>query len=174
MTPRPPIRWGALVIALVAVCVLQTAVVAPAAAWVARSVDLFLVLALLCGLLAPPRDAPIAGWIIGLAQDLCSLDALGSHAIALAAGAWAMVYLREWLRADYFPVRVLLCLLAAVPAMVVATLLNALHARLWADVPPALPPDAAAILRPFLAALLAAAIAQLHGMTSRSRVYRRL
>ncbi len=167
-------RWGAFVIALVAACVLQTAVIAPAAPWLARSLDLFLVLALLCGLLAPPRAAPVAGWIVGLAQDLCSLDALGSHAIALAAAAWAMIYLRDWLRADYFPVRVLLCFLAAVPALILATLLNALHARLWTDVPPALLPGAAAILRPFLAALLAAAIAQLRGTTSRSRAYRGL
>jgi rod shape-determining protein MreD len=168
-------RWGAFVIALVAVCVLQTAVIAPAGPWLARPVDLFLALALLCGLLAPPRDAPIAGWIVGMAQDLNSLDALGSHAIALAAAAWAAVCLREWLRVDYFPVRALLCFVAAILGLVIATLLNGLHARLWSDATIDWLPGAAGVLRPFIAAFLAAAAAQVLGMTSRrSRAYRGL
>lgn len=88
---------GGFVIALLLTYVLQASVVGVLGL---RHVDLFLVLAVLCGLLARAQDAPIAGWCVGLAQDLGSLDPLGIHAFSLGLTALVATRWRSVLNVD--------------------------------------------------------------------------
>jgi rod shape-determining protein MreD len=104
--------WSVFAAALLAAFVLQTTVIRLLGV---SSLDLLCVLALLCGLLAPTADARIAGWIIGLVQDLGSAQGLGPHAFALGLTAWLLTRLRAWLSVRPVGVRLLACLLAAWP-----------------------------------------------------------
>lgn len=85
--------WSGFAAALVAALVLQTTVVSV----LDLPIDLFLVLALICGLVLPVHDACLAAWITGFAQDLTSLDPLGLHAFCLGLVGWAMTRVRDLL-----------------------------------------------------------------------------
>lgn len=101
--------WGPFAIALLVVYLIQTGV---AALFGFVYFDAFLVLALLCGLLAPSADARLGAWLVGLAQDLDSADALGIHAFALGLTALLLTWLREVLNLGLWWVRLLALVLA--------------------------------------------------------------
>lgn len=108
--------WGAFAIALVLTYLVQTGVLA---LFGFRHFDAFLVLALLCGLRAPTYDARIAAWIVGLGQDLGSVDTLGIHAFTLGLTGLLLTYLRRVLNVSVWWVRALAALLAAWPGQVI-------------------------------------------------------
>jgi rod shape-determining protein MreD len=85
-------RWGVFAGLLLMTYLLQVAVLEVVHL---RWLDLFLTLALLTALLVPKHDGRIACWIIGLAQDLGSLDTLGIHAFTLGLTGWLVTYARE-------------------------------------------------------------------------------
>jgi len=109
-------RWGIFAGALVVTYVLQTAVIG-VLGW--SAVDLFLLLALLCGLLGATPDARIAGWIVGLAQDLGSLGHIGVHAVALGLAVFIVTAMRDAVNHGRWSVRMLLGFLGAFPAQLV-------------------------------------------------------
>ena len=137
--------------------------------WLGR-VDLFLTLALLCGFLAPQRDAPLAGWIVGLAMDLCGSGALGASAVALGLSALAVSRSREWLNGDVWWVQILVCIVVGSGAAIVSSSLNYLHDRLWYAVTPPLFGELAAGARATIpAALLVALFIGVRGLMSSNR-----
>jgi len=117
--------WGGFIIALLLAFVLQTGVAAPLSV---PHFDAFLVLALLCGLLCPTPDARIAGWIVGLVQDLSSADALGIHAFTLGLTVLLLTRIRELGNVSVWWVRAPAALLAAWPPQFIYLL----HLRYWA------------------------------------------
>jgi cell shape-determining protein MreD len=117
--------WGSFAIALVVAYLLQTGVAGPLDV---PSFDAFLLLALLCGLLAPTHEARIGAWITGLAQDLGSADALGVHAFALGLTALLLTWLRDVGNVSVWWVRILAAFLAAWPGR----LIYLLHVHYWA------------------------------------------
>lgn len=117
--------WGAFAIALLLAYLLQKGV---AAVLGVPLFDPFLVLALLCGLLAPKYDARIAGWIVGFCQDLGSADALGIHAFTLGLSGLLLTYLREVVNVHAWWVRGLALFLAAWPGQIIYLL----HLHYWA------------------------------------------
>lgn len=129
-------RWGVFTFVLLAVCVVQPGYLATMSLPVLGHVDLFLAIALTCGFLAPPREASIAGWIAGLAMDLCGSGALGAHAVGLGLAALAISRLREWLNGDLWWVQILICLVVGSAAALATGALNAVHERLWYAVSP--------------------------------------
>lgn len=124
-------RWGVFGLVLVVLALVQTTALRALPPAAAACVDLLLMLALVCGLRMPVRSAVTAGWIVGLAVDLLSLDALGSHAIGLALTALAIGRLRDWLRADLTWVRVAICLTAGASGLLATALVNRAHDALW-------------------------------------------
>ena len=104
--------WSGFAIALLLAYLLQTGVVALLGV---PFVDAFLVLALLCGLVAPTHDARIAAWIAGLVQDLGSADALGIHAFTLGLTGLLLTRLRGVGNVGVWWVRGLAAFLAAWP-----------------------------------------------------------
>jgi cell shape-determining protein MreD len=117
--------WGGFAIALLLAYLLQTGV---AALLNIPFFDAFLVLALLCGLLAPTHDGRIAAWIVGLVQDLGSADALGIHAFTLGLTGLLLTHLREIGNISVWWVRGLAAFLAAWPGQ----LIYLLHLHYWA------------------------------------------
>lgn len=117
--------WGAFAIALLMAYLVQTGV---AVLLAVPHFDAFLVLALLCGLLAPTHEARLAGWITGLAQDLGSADALGIHAFTLGLTGLLLTLLREVGNVRVWWVRGLAALLAAWPGQ----LIYLVHLHYWA------------------------------------------
>lgn len=118
--------WVKFSLALLATFLLQTTLVRVMRI---EYVDLLLVMALLCGLLAPLRDARIAAWIVGFTQDLGSLGALGIHALALGFTGLILTTLRELVNLKVWWVRLLICLAAALPGQFVYTLHFGLQAE---------------------------------------------
>ena len=111
--------WGLFGLVLTLVFVLQTAVMpfcAPA------SLDLLLVMALVCGLTAPSVDARLAAWIIGFVQDLDSGSPLGLHAALLALAVWALTLIRDLVNLNLWWGRWLIAALVALPARLVLQL----------------------------------------------------
>ncbi len=90
-------NWTRFGLALLAVYVAQTVVVPllPLGA-----LDLFTVLVLLCGMLAPVQEARLASWITGLAQDIGSVDPLGIHAFCQGLTGWVLTRLRDLFNVD--------------------------------------------------------------------------
>lgn len=117
--------WGGFAIALLLAYLLQTGVAAPLDV---PYFDAFLVLVLLCGLLAPTHDARIAAWIVGLAYDLGSVDALGIHAFTLGLTGLLLTKLREVGNVRVWWVRGLAAALAAWPGQMIYLL----HLHYWA------------------------------------------
>jgi len=103
-------RWGLYTVALLA-----TLLLAGSVRWVLHLswLDPFLVLVLLCGLLAPVRDARLAAWIAGLVHDLSSGDPLGIHAFTLGLTGLLLTRLREALNIEPWWARGVACALAA-------------------------------------------------------------
>ena len=111
--------WGLVSIALLLVYVLQTALlqhIAPA--WL----DLFLALALTCGLMAPTTEARLAGWIAGLAQDIGTDGPLGLYALAGGLAALILTGLRELVNREVWWVRWLAAFAAGLPAQLLVQL----------------------------------------------------
>lgn len=117
-------RWGVFTVALLAVYFLQTSVFWT---WGVRWLDAFLVMALLCALLGRTHDARIAGWLIGLVQDIGTPDAFGIHALVLGLSALFVTKMRGWINTRIWWPRMLLLFAAALPGQ----LLYALHLRYW-------------------------------------------
>jgi rod shape-determining protein MreD len=115
--------WWWFAIALVVTHVLQGAVLPHT--W--EVFDLYLVLAIVCGLAAPTYDARIAAWIVGLAQDLGSRGPLGLHAFVLGLTGLLLTQLRERTFRQPWWVRWLLGSLASFPGQV----LLILHLRFY-------------------------------------------
>lgn len=116
--------WGALTGAVLVVYLLQTAVLGPLGwPWV----DLFLTLALVAGFLGPLQDARIAACLIGLVQDLSSIDALGIHAFTLGLVGLTTTAARGMLNLRPLPSRLVVAFICAWPA----PLLQRLHLRFW-------------------------------------------
>lgn len=152
-------RWGAFSLLLAAVAVLQTTALGVLHDTFLGSVDLFLVLALLYGLCAPARGAPLAAWLIGLAQDLLSLDALGVHALALSLAVLLLVRLREWTFIEVWWVQIVLGSLGGLVAGLLAALFSAVNLALWSgSAPPVIGAVGPAAVRALVAAILAATI----------------
>ncbi len=129
-------RWGVFTVVLLAVCVVQPGYLATMSLPVLGHIDLFLAIALTCGFLAPPREASIAGWIVGLAMDLCGSGALGAHAVGLGLAALAISRSREWLNGELWWVQILIGLVVGSAAALATGALNAVHERLWYAVSP--------------------------------------
>jgi len=108
--------WGGFAIALLLVYLVQVAL---AALLRLPALDLFLVLALLCGLLCPTYDARLAAWVTGLAQDVGSADALGVHAFALGLTGLLLTHLREYGNVGVWWIAGLMALAAAWPGQVI-------------------------------------------------------
>ncbi len=84
--------WTRFGLALLAVYVVQTVIVPLLPL---GPLDLFTVLVLLVGMLAPTPEARLAAWITGLAQDIGSVDPLGLHAFCQGLTGWVLSRLRE-------------------------------------------------------------------------------
>ena len=117
--------WSGFAIALFLVFVFQTGVVSTLGL---TQVDLFLVLALLCGMMAPLHDARLAAWFTGLGQDLGSADPLGIHAFVLGLTGVLLTQFRELGNITVWWVRGLVAFLAAWPGQ----LLYRTFLRYWA------------------------------------------
>lgn len=117
--------WAIFAVALLAALLLQTTLLA--ALGISDDVDLPLVVAILCGLLAPSPDARIAGWIAGACQDLSSGAGLGPHAIALGVTVWLLTLLREWAPVRPLLTRTIAVFFAALPGQ----LLVLIHLYWW-------------------------------------------
>ena len=119
--------WALFSVALLILFMLQTAVLPYfAPAWL----DPLLLLALVCGLTAPARDACLAAWATGFAKDLDSAGPLGLHALALGLAVLALTRLRELVNLHQWWVRALVSFVVAWPA----ELLVRLHQRFWQGV----------------------------------------
>ena len=116
--------WSGYAIALFIVYVVQAAVVSLLGL---EHVDLFLVLAITYGLMAPTYDARLAAWLAGLVQDLGTADPLGIHAFILGMTGLFVTHLREIGNADVWWMRLLIVFLAAWPAY----LLYILYLHFW-------------------------------------------
>lgn len=114
--------WSWLAVALVAIYLIQTAVLGPLGL---GAIDLFLVLALLCGLVAPVHDARLAAWAVGLAQDAGGGGVLGLHAFAWGLVGLLLTRMRPVINLRLWWARLLVTLAAALPG----ELLVLLHAR---------------------------------------------
>ncbi len=114
--------WGLFAIALLIVYLLQTTVLPHVAP---QWVDLLLAFALLCGLTAPAPDARLAGWIVGLAQDVGGDGALGVHALVLGLAVLLLTRLREVVNRELWWVRWLAGFVVSWPTQ----LLGELHDR---------------------------------------------
>lgn len=117
-------QWGALCLAIVATYVLQAGML-----WMFGLTwfDPFLLLTLLLGLLTAAPQARLAGWVVGLAQDLGSQDVLGIHAFTLGLTALLATQLRRVFNVNVWWARVVVLLLAAWPPQV----LYLLHLNYW-------------------------------------------
>lgn len=85
-------------------------------------VDLFLTYALVCALFARAPDAGLAGWIVGLAQDLGSEGPVGIHAVSLGLAGVIVASLRETFNVRVWWPRWLTLFGAAAPAAVLVGL----------------------------------------------------
>lgn len=121
-------RWGSFAVALLVVFLLQKSLV-----WTLgldlRYVDLFLALALICGLNAPAPDARLAAWVCGLARDLSAVPAeIGLHSLTLGLAGLILVWMRESGGCGVWWTRLICCLLAAWAGRIVYSLLAAMVA----------------------------------------------
>lgn len=118
--------WGYFTLVLLVTYLLQTAALAYfALGWI----DLLWVVALVCGLAGPVPEARLAGWLVGLAEDVRA-DApspIGLHAFAVGLAVFALTQLRDMVNREVWWVRWLTALAVAWPAQVLVSL----HARLF-------------------------------------------
>jgi hypothetical protein len=104
--------WLSFAVTLLATFVVQISVVH---ALGLRSLDLFLTLTLLIGLLAPVHEARIAGWLVGLVQCLQSDVRFGVEPFSLGLTAFLLTGLRGLLNTEVWWARPLVVFLAALP-----------------------------------------------------------
>jgi rod shape-determining protein MreD len=117
-------RWTAFTIALVSVYLAQVGILWRfGVGWL----DLFLAYALLVALIAPTAEARLAGWIVGLAQDLGSTGPIGIHALSLGLAAFLLTRVRELLNVQVWWPRGLALWLAGLPAAALAVV----HRNAW-------------------------------------------
>jgi hypothetical protein len=122
------VRWGSFAAALLVVFLVQKSLVW-VFGWDLHSVDLFLALALLCGLNAPGPDARLAAWVCGLARDLSDEPGvIGLHSLTLGLTGLLVVWMRESGGGAVWWTRLLSCLLAAWAGRFVYSLLSAMVA----------------------------------------------
>jgi rod shape-determining protein MreD len=157
--------WGLFSVALLIVYLLQSAMLGHfAPAWL----DLFLAFALLCGLAGPLWEARLAGWIVGLAQDVGTDGPLGIHALALGLTVLLLTRMREAVNRELWWVRWLVGFLVAVPAQ----LLVQVHDRYFQGAAVSWPHMLGhALLTALVAALLAALAVRLPVLLRRRRSY---
>lgn len=110
--------WAIFAVALLSALLLQTTLLP--ALGLHDDVDLPLVVAMLCGLLAPTPDARIAGWIAGACQDLSGGAGLGPHAVALGLTVWLLTLLREWAPVRPLMTRTVAVFVASLPGQLLA------------------------------------------------------
>lgn len=120
-------RWGAFFVTLLVTLIVQRSLV-----WVLgggfAAIDLFLTLAVLCGLCAPTHDARIACWLIGLVQDLgTDPAALGANALALGLFAVFITVLRDWVQTRDWWMRWAISFVTAWPSQIAV----ATYERAW-------------------------------------------
>jgi rod shape-determining protein MreD len=109
--------WGLFAVVLLVTFLLQTTVlkhVPPHA--VMDQVDLLLALALVCGFVLPAVEARLAGWIVGFAYDIHSLDPLGLHAFLFGLTVYALTHLREVANQQVWWARWVIAFVVAWPA----------------------------------------------------------
>lgn len=131
-------RWGAFSAALLAVFVVDTTIVKTFSGGILGSIDFFLIMALFYGFCAPAREAPLAGWLIGLTQDMTSLDALGVHATGLGLMVLGLTVVRDWANSDAWWVQAPLGFLVACGGGLVVAILSSANLRFWERVSPSL------------------------------------
>jgi cell shape-determining protein MreD len=107
-------RWGGFWLALLMVVAAQTLL------WYLgfRVFNLYLVLAILCGLHAATPDARLGAWAAGLTQDALSLSPMGLHALVLGLTGLLLTWLRDTGFAWVGGLRTLAALLAALPGQI--------------------------------------------------------
>jgi rod shape-determining protein MreD len=161
--------WSIFFAALVGVYVVQMSIVRIVGLHVLghEPVDLFLVLMLIYGLLAPRDDARLAGVLCGLGADLGGSGPLGIHMLCLGLGAWLLTNWRDALRTHVWSVRAVVGFLPALLAEVA----GAIHERYWTATSMGLGSLLfGGLLTALVATVLAATITGLPGMPrSRSR-----
>ena len=155
---------GALLLVVLAAYVVQVGI-APFAGL--HRLDVFLTAALLVGLLMPVHEARLAGWIVGLVQDLASSDPLGIHAFTLGLTVLLLTWLRDLLNTRVWWARWLACLAAAVPGQVLYLLHLYYYAGRGGQPLTALLGEAAALAG--VSAALATALTALPGLVLRRR-----
>lgn len=116
--------WGVFGVLLALVLLLQTSVLSVLGL---RTIDLFLIYALVCGLVLPPYDARLAGWIIGFVQGLASAGMVMIHPVALGLTGLLSTVLRAGVNLDLWWVRLLVAFLSAWPGQ----LLVRIYWRFW-------------------------------------------
>lgn len=116
--------WGAFWIVLLVTFVLQSALIRVLGL---ESLDLLLAFALFCGLTGTLHDARLAGWLIGLAQDMGSGGPVGVHAVGLGLSGLLLTSLRQFANMQVWWARLIVALLAALPGQFFV----ALHERYW-------------------------------------------
>lgn len=118
--------WGYFTLVLLVTYLVQTAALAHfAPGWI----DLLWVVALVCGLAGPLPEARLAGWIVGLAQDIRAEtpSPIGLHALAVGLAVLALTRLREMVNREVWWVRWLIGLVVVWPAQVLVDI----HARIF-------------------------------------------
>ncbi len=153
--------WGLFTLALLIVYLVQTTLLRLLGV---EPLDLFLALALVCGLTAPAPEARLAGWLTGLAQDIGSDHPIGLQALALGLAVLTLTYLRELVNQHLWWARWLIAFLAALVAQLLVRLdlRFVQHGQLsWAQI------AGGSLLTALLASLLAALLVGLPASVGR-------
>ncbi len=111
-------RWGLFAVALLVTFIVQTTVLRSLGG---SPCDLLLTLALVSGLIAPPREARLAAWLTGLAQDMGTggfRSPLGLYALSLGLAGWLLTHLREQVNRHLWWARWVIAFAAAVPSQI--------------------------------------------------------
>jgi rod shape-determining protein MreD len=118
--------WGYFSLALLVTYLVQTAALGQfTPGWI----DLLWVMALVCGMAGPVPDVLLAGWIVGLAEDVrvASPSPMGLHALAFGLAVLALTRLRDMVNREVWWVRWLIGILVVWPAQALVDV----HARLF-------------------------------------------
>lgn len=148
--------WWTFAFVLLAVHLLQTTLFAFVGGGL---IDLYLSLALVCGLVMPVHDARLAAVMTGFAQDLGSIGPLGTNAFALGLTGLVATLLRPHFNWFAWYSRALVTLLSALPGLIVqrlhaAWIQSAPGAGVWTEI-------LQVLATAFIAAGIAVAITQL-------------
>jgi rod shape-determining protein MreD len=124
--------WGSFLVTLLVTHLLQTTIIGfLQVGWI----DLYLALAILCGLTMPAHDARLAALLVGLLQDLGTIGPIGVHGFGLGLVGLLATLLRPGFNLLAWYSRALIGLMAAVPGLLVVRLHQILFQRLaWESV----------------------------------------